>query len=347
MKKIAFLNIYSGVIERGSEIFVSEIAERLSLYTQVDVYQVGLTEGKKYRVKQIKGIPKTSTFYHLWVGLFTLKCLPDLWKNKYDYVIPVNGRLQTIICRLFRFLRGGKILISGHSGMGFDDRFNLLFGNPDIFVALTPDAYTWAKNFKSKSAIQLIANGVDTEKFKPGMKKTDLKFKCPLVLCVAALEEYKRIDRLILAVENLKDVNLLVIGQGPLKIHLEELGRQKLGNRFRLLEYIPNDKLPEIYNSVQVFSLPSKESEAFGLVYLEALACNLPVVAPDDRNRRELIGEVGFYCNVENKSEYAHTLRKALETSLGNKPRERSLNYSWEKIARKYYQVMVENYDQH
>lgn len=347
MKKIAFLNIYSGVVERGAEIFVSEIAERLSLYCQVDVFQVGLGEGKKYQAKIIKGIPKTHILYHLWVGLFTLKCLPDLWNNKYDYVIPVNGRLQTVICRMFRFIRGGKILISGHSGVGFDDKFNLLFGKPDIFVALTPDAYTWAKGFKSNSHIKLIANGVDTEKFRPGIKKIDLKLKGPTVLCVAALEEYKRIDKLILAVERLKEVSLLVIGQGPLKKDLESLGREKLGNRFRLIEYISNDKMPQIYNSVQVFSLPSMSFEAFGLVYIEALATNLPVIAPDDRNRREIVGEAGLYCNVENVSEYAQTIRKAIKINFGNKARERSLNYSWEKIARKYYQVMAENYDRH
>ncbi len=345
--KIAFLNIYNGLVERGAEIFVSEIAERISLKCQVDVFQIGSKEGKKYKARIIKGIPKTNILYDFWVGLFTLKCLPYLWKNEYDYVIPVNGRLQTIICRLLRFFRGGKILISGHSGVGFDDKFNLLFGKPDIFVALTPDAYNWAKWFKSNSIIKLIANGVDTEKFRSGMKKTDLKLKLPVVLCVAALEDYKRIDKLILAVAKLDDVSLLVIGRGPLKNHLELLGQEKLGSRFLLMEYVPNDKMPEIYNSVQVFSLPSQSFEAFGLVYLEAMACNLPIVAPDDRNRRELVGEAGLYCNVENASEYAETIKTAVNKNFSNKPRKRSLKYSWEDIADKYYQTMIENYDRH
>lgn len=347
MLKIAVLNIYNGLVERGAEVFVSEIAEKLSDKCNVDVFQIGENREKRYQTVIIKSIPKTPFLYHLWVWLFTLKCLPYLWKNKYDFIIPVNGRMQVVLCRFFRFLRGGKILISGHSGVGVDDKFNLLFGKPDIFIALTPSAFDWANKFNSKSLIKYIPNGVDTGKFRTGIKKIDLKLKPPVVLCVSALEEYKRVDKLILAVEKLKETSLLVVGNGPLKEKVESLGREKLGSRFQLIEYIPNDKMPQIYNSAQVFSLPSKEFEAFGLVYLEALACNIPVVVPDDRNRRELIGDAGEYCNIEDANEYAQTIERAIIKNYGEKPRKKSLNYSWETAAGKYYQLMTENNDRH
>ncbi len=338
--KIAFLNIYNGVIERGSEVFVKEIAGNLSQNNKVWVFQTGKEEKEKYYIKHISGIPyKPQGFiYDLLVLFFTIKCLVYLWKEKFDWIIPINGRWQAILCRILRAIRGGKILISGHAGIGFDDKFNIVFGNPDIFVALTPKAFSWAKQFTSK--VKNIPNGVNLTLFNPEIKAAEIDLKRPIILCNSALLPYKRIELAIKAVAQLPEVSLLVIGEGPLKREIQHLGQKLLGDRFQLTPTVDYKNIASYYTASKVFTLPSYESEAFGLVYLEAMSCNIPVVAPDDENRRIIIGEAGCYTDPTKISQYAGTLNQALKKDFGNKPRIQAEKFSWVRIASLYNELM-------
>lgn len=347
--KIAFLNIYNGKIERGSEIFVDNLACELGKHNEITVFQTGKAEPKNYKIVQISGVPliKVRTklheeIYHFLVLLFTLKCLPNLWKEKYDWIVPVNGRWQTVLIRLRRLFRGGKILISGHAGVGFDDRWNMVFGQPDVFVVLSPKALTWAKDIYPVNKLHYIPNGINLERFKAVDTKLSLPFGKPIILCVSALLFYKRIDLLVKAVSKLKEGNLLVIGDGPQRWKIEKLGKELLKERFRLITYVPHKEISQYYSKAQVFSLPSRESEAFGLVYLEAMASNLPIVAPDDENRRVLIGNAGYLGDVEDTGQYANLLKKAIEGNLDDKPRKRAENFSWDRIADEYEKVFKE-----
>nr|AIA89301.1 Glycos_transf_1 [uncultured Nostoc sp.] len=65
-----------------------------------------------------------------------------------------------------------------------------------------------------------------------------------------------------------------------------------------------------------VFALPSL-GEPFGIVYVEAMAAGLPVVAPDDNIRREIIGEAGILCNCKIAKEFANALDRAMNKSGG------------------------------
>ncbi|MBI3379839.1 glycosyltransferase [Candidatus Gottesmanbacteria bacterium] len=345
--RIALLNIYNGLVERGSEVFVKELASRLSMNHEISVYQTGDQKSENYNVKKINRIPfqphqgpVSSPLYHLWVFIFTLKCLSDLWKEKYDWVIPINGRWQVLICRILRFFRGGKILISGHAGIGFEDRWNILVGKPDIFVALNPSALSWAKKFYPDEKLYYIPNGVNIEKFKPTKRNLTLLIKKPIIICVSALLPHKRIELLIKAVNKLNSGSLLLIGNGPLKKGIEKLGASLLKERFLLIQHIPYDEIANYYSIAQVFSLPSGESEAFGLVYLEAMACNLPIVAPDDINRREIIGNAGLFGDLENIDTYSELLDRALHTDFGDKPIKQAHKFSWSKISNQYEKIL-------
>ena len=87
--------------------------------------------------------------------------------------------------------------------------------------------------------------------------------------------------------------------------------------------------------------MPSLE-EPFGIVYLEAMASNLPIVAPDDSQRREIIGDAGLFCNVENTEDYASAITKAIEIDWGKKPLERAKKFDWNNIGKQYIELIYE-----
>lgn len=356
--KIAILSISNGIIERGAETFVKEIASAISVNHDVCVFQIGKGSNHIYKVKEFnflpfvyfqgetnEGIAKNylwRIFYDLLVFIFTLCCMPFLIYGKYDWIIPINGRLQVVLCRLIRLFIQCKILISGQSGIGFDDRFNIVVGKPDVFIGLSSQAYRWAQNI-SDTKVAKIPNGVDISKFFPSIQKHKTTSPSHHVLCISALLRYKNIDLLIDAISKLQNTNLTLIGTGPERNTILNLAQKKLGNRFHYISHVTHDNLRNYYQKADVFSLPSGEREAFGIVYVEAMACNVAVVAPNFESRREIIGDAGVYFKPSDADDYALCLEKAINTNFGSKPRKQAEKFSWISISKQYEQTMEQN----
>jgi glycosyltransferase involved in cell wall biosynthesis len=77
---------------------------------------------------------------------------------------------------------------------------------------------------------------------------------------------------------------LVVGGDGPLRAQYARTARERgLAEHVTFTGYIPDDALPAAYAAADVFTLPSTnpDQEGFGLVALEALACETPVVTTD------------------------------------------------------------------
>jgi len=301
--KIAFLNKYQDKVSRGAETFVSELYERLSKDNQVDV------------------ISKVNYF--------------DLLKNKYDVVIPTNGRLQVFLVRIVTWLTHSKMIVSGQSGIGWDDKLNLL-SFPNTFVALSEKASKWAKKFNPSIKVVQIPNGVDLNKFTVQGQSLRVDLKKPIVLAVGAFTPQKRMDLAIRAVAKLPEVSLLMLGGGgELENELKLLGNKMLGDRFQIMS-VPFVQMPEVYRCANVFTLPSASSESFGNVLVEAMASGLPVVATDDPVRREIVGDAGLFVDPTDTEGYAVAIKKALDTDWGTKPRSQAEKFSWDEIAKKY-----------
>lgn len=306
--KIAFLNKYQNKVNRGAETFVNELSKRLRKNHQVDV------------ITDINYL--------------------DLIRNRYDLIVPTNGRFQAFATRLVTWLTGGKMIISGQSGVGLDDRLNL-YSMPNVFVALSTYALQKSKQRNPFVKSVYIPNGVDLNKFKPVTHKNKKVIKT--VLSVGAFTEQKRHELVINAVSKLDNVNLIIVGGGgDLKQQIYDLGYKTLGkDRFELLQ-VGHDKMPEIFNRSDVFTLASKPYESFGIVLVEALASNLPIVATDDPIRKEIVGEAGLFVDPTNTDEYAKAIEKALNTNWGTKPRKQAEKFDWDKIASEYEKIFKE-----
>lgn len=314
--KIVFLSRYQDQLNRGAENFVKELSTRLSV---------------KYQVEILTGADADS--------------LSKVLSGGYDIVIPINGRWQGLKISLGRLIGKYKVLITGHSGIGKDDIWNIVLGKPDMFVALTDWTAKWAKDWAWGSRVVKIPNGIDLVKFSPRGEKKEINLPKPIILSAGALVWYKHHERVIRAVREVglasrsKGVSLVVAGQGPEREKLEKLGKELLGERFMIADFKYED-MPAVYRSVDLFTLPSWEREAFGMVYLEAMASGLGVVVPDDASRREVVGDGGLFTDVADPVKYGETIKKALRFNWSKKAREQAEKFSWEKIAGEYEKVI-------
>ncbi len=308
---IAFLSRYQKTVNRGAESFVAELSKRLS---------------GKFNVEILSGNDSDN--------------LSKIIKGKYDLVIPINGRLQSLKASFSRIFGKHRLLITGHSGIGRDDMWNILV-KPDVFVALTKYQQKWAEKWAWGSKILQIPNGIDLNKFSPDGPKIEINLPKPIILSVGALVWYKYHERVIRAVSTLDYGSVLIVGEGEDREKLESLGNKLLGERFRIIK-LGYGEMPKIYRSVDLFTLPSWNREAFGIVYLEALSSGLGIVAPDDPQRREIIGDAGLFVRVEDPVKYAEGIDKALKINWTKKSKKQAEKFSWEKVAKMYDQVISE-----
>lgn len=311
--KIAFLCRDLGKVNRGVETYVQELSSRLE-----DNHEVTVFTGHD-----------ADSFGKIAQGGF-------------DVVIPTNGRMQALKASIGRMIGGYKTIVSGQAGPGRDDIWNIAITAPDVFIALTELEKQWAKNIAWKSKIVKIPNGVDLEKFNPQGKNVSLDLPRPIILSVGALTWYKHHERTIKALKEMDEGSLLIMGTGPEEKDLQKLIESlNLSSRVKIMQ-VDFAQIPDYYRSADLFVLPSWDREAFGIVYVEALASGLAVVAPDDLGRREIVGEVGILVNVDNPKAYAQAMKDALSRDWKDLPRKQAEKFSWNKVAKEYENLFTE-----
>lgn len=214
-------------------------------------------------------------------------------------------------------------------------------------ICTNPDFY---ERNKTRWHCRLIPNGVNCDQFRLGEPQRD-KFDLPddklIVLMVSALAPNKRVELGIAAVSQIADAHLVVAGDGPLRQKLDATAAQMMPGRFTRLLVTP-ELMPALYQSADVFLHLSKE-ESFGNVFLESLACGLPVVAPDTARVRWIVGDDEFLFSGDDPATIAQHIKAAFRTrsTLRQLRSEKAKAFSWKKIAEMYRQFLNEVVDSH
>ncbi len=210
----------------------------------------------------------------------------------------------------------------------------------------------------SPSRITLIPGGVDTERFKPPVDKLKIKRELGLdpqkftLFTVRRLVPRMGLKELIHAmkilVEHFGDIHLIIGGRGILENQLKRLARSlRLRRYVTFTGYIDEEKLPLYYQAADVFVLPTKDLEGFGLVTIEALACGTPVLATPVGANLEILGK--FDKNLLFRGVDAQSMAKRIlefmsshkvNNGLSEKCRQFAVqNYSWDRIVDRYEKV--------
>jgi glycosyltransferase involved in cell wall biosynthesis len=216
----------------------------------------------------------------------------------------------------------------------------------DGLICTNPDFY---ERNKAHWNCCLIPNGVNTETFKPGESQR-AKFGLPIdglvVLMVSALIANKRVEAGIEAVSKVPNAHLVIAGDGPLRQSIKAKAACLLPGRFTMLTVTP-EQMPELYRSANVFLHLSKD-EPFGNVFVEALACGLPVIGHDTPRLRWIVAEQGYLVDTDNLSAVTQAINLALNTPCNKGARvARAATFSWLEIGRMYRSFLQKVIDVH
>jgi phosphatidylinositol alpha-1,6-mannosyltransferase len=162
------------------------------------------------------------------------------------------------------------------------------------------------------TALERLAPGVDVDAFHPGADGTEIRARHglsdrPVVVCVSRLVPRKGQDMLIRALPEIRrrvpGAALLLGSGGPYRSRLERLTRDLGVERDVVFTgSVPWSSLPSLFAAGDVYAMPCRtraaglDVEGLGIVYLEASATGLPVVAGDSGGAPDAVieGETGY-----------------------------------------------------
>ncbi|WP_433255273.1 glycosyltransferase family 4 protein [Streptosporangium sp. CA-135522] len=207
-----------------------------------------------------------------------------------------------------------------------------------------------------------LAPGVDTAVFRPdadggGVRAALGLADRPVVVCLSRLVPRKGQDVLLRAwprvLRAVPDAVLLLVGGGPYRGTLERLARP-LGNSVRIAGPVPSASLPAYLAAGDVFAMPCRtrlggiDVEGLGIVYLEASASGLPVVAGSSGGAPDAVlqGETGLVVDGASPAEVAGALigllaDPARARAMGERGREWvTREWDWALVADRFTRLL-------
>lgn len=191
--------------------------------------------------------------------------------------------------------------------------------------------------------LRVVPNAVDMSSYHP------LREKENYVLYAGRLLDYKGIESLLSAmreVQRREDLRLVLVGDGYDRRRLEERAK-KLGVKAEFKGRLERRKLIQILTRAEMLVLPTANRlEAFGIVLLEAMACETPVLAFDTPGVNEVAWQGGR--TFSDTAELADSIMELhgneyLRRSLGRRGRKAvEEKYSWARVLNEIEAVYQE-----
>lgn len=248
---------------------------------------------------------------------------------------------------LLKYDRNKRIILFYHSDLvgynkiitqWYNQHTKKLLEKVNIIISTSPNYVNSSKILRQyKEKLRIVPLTINPKDFhltkKYDYKNFAYKYK---ILFVGRFVKYKGVEYLIKAMKYLdQNVGLVLVGGGTrYKLYKKLVKKEKITHRVYFIINPSNDDLKSIYNSADVFVLPSTmRSEAFGIASLEAMYAGLPIVTTElgtgtsfyniqkktgiivkPKDEREIAKAIEL-C-LKNKSEYGKNSRQIVETQF-------------------------------
>ena len=209
------------------------------------------------------------------------------------------------------------------------------FNQADVVFCYTEEDRERVGEFGVNSRIEVVPNGVDTDRFHPdGPESERIEHDGPVVLFVGRLVEGKRPADAVEAVSRLSkehNAKLYVAGEGPLKSeiatdHVEFLGQ------------VPYEDMPAVYRAADALVLPSR-AEGLPRTVLEAMASRVPVVVSDLEQVAPVVGDGGVTVPVGDIPGFIEGLEAVLDGGVRDPRKQVAGQFDWAETVERTTQV--------
>lgn len=234
----------------------------------------------------------------------------------------------------------------------------ILVKNLNSYKAIASTSHCMAKEIEQylmkKQEIYITPFGVDIEKFKNlNLEKKENKI---IIGIVKTLESKYGIEYLIRAIKELEKIiekeifekiEVKIYGKGSLKEKLKKLSRElNVEGKIKFEGFILNAEVPKVMNEMDIFVVPSLD-ESFGVVAVEAMACEVPVIVSEAEGLKEVVvnnvtGFITFKRDYKAIAEKIKILIKdnELRKNMGNAGRKRVIElYDWNNNVKNMIKV--------
>jgi phosphatidylinositol alpha-1,6-mannosyltransferase len=214
--------------------------------------------------------------------------------------------------------------------------------------------------------VEIIHPGCDVAHYRPiepraGAFESLLgRPRCPMILTVGGLVQRKGHDLVIRALPailpRMPQLLYVIVGEGPNRIHLEELaGSLGVRRNVHFAGRVAHERLPEYFALCDAYVMPSRarlehsDVEGFGLVYLEANACAKPVIGGRAGGVPDAIvhGKTGFLVDPGDVDDLARAVvtllgNRELASTMGRQGLERvRASFTWTHVANRVREALA------
>jgi glycosyltransferase involved in cell wall biosynthesis len=283
--------------------------------------------------KEMEVASTASLFSYFPSSVF--KAFFNINANSYDilnthFAIP-SGPTGYVLSKVFLLpnilsIHGGDIfdptrLFSPHNTFLLKDTVRTMLNKADRVVAQSSDTKKNAhKYYNANCPIDIIPLGIKKPVYERKCRKDFGLDSAEIIFCtIGRLVKRKNIDDSLKILSQLKNkyrFQFLIIGEGPERYRIESLiDRYGLKRTVRLLGNISDEEKYQILDLSDCY-LSTALHEGFGLVFLEAMECGLPIICYNSGGQNDFLvnGKTGFIVELRDKSKYA----KCVENIINN-----------------------------
>ena len=292
-----------------------------------------------------------------WVGAFTnfleacrkaRKFKPDLWLTYHSYykspdiLGPFISRLQNIPYVIFQPMYSTSRRKASPTRVGFFLNRLALKTATHVFTNNLNDLEALRRLFRPEQ-ISYLPSGIVPEDFrrdeaagKAIRKQYGISESTPLIMTAARFRPGVKCESLIFLFRSLAllrtesyGFKLLVAGDGPMESHLRALAEDLLPGQVVFTGRVARRDMAQFYSAADLFAFPGI-GESLGMVYLEAQACGLPVVALDSPGVSQVVvgGQTGVLV--------AHDDGQAMAEAIGSLVRSPELRRNLGQEGRQF-----------
>ncbi len=350
-----------GAEQTGIGFYIKNLIENILKLDAKNQYVIFLREPYFRNLNFPKNVQKVKSEIH-WYGFFEQLFLPFIFLRHNPDLLHVphfnapifyqKKFIVTIHDLTPKFFQARKNSLNFFKKIGYNFVLNNALRRAKKIIAVsnfTKDDIV--KNFKiNPGRIEVVYEGLRSFERGAPVKSADYLeknfcVKQPYIFYNGVWRGHKNIAGLVRAFSavagNISDLNLVLGGRHDDKDIFDNVNKiikeLNLSGRVFMPGFIDDKDLPIFYSKASAVIIPSFY-EGFGLVGLEAMSFNVPVVSSNKASLPEIFVDAAIYFDPENIEDMIKAMEKVLKDSilrddLIKKGKERIAQFSWEKMA--------------